>query len=555
MSISAPNVQLDEVLSTVEFSNSVYIAGEEKLRVRSAAISKSQSQLTFLVRQPAPQAILENCPRLELALRYKYEKIAGGNIEAAHRSHVKRAAADTCYGCMPEGFPFMAKCVKTASCTQNGATTTYRPSATFKDYLQACTNRSFMERNGTPWNDYQDQKVVAGNDFAANVKNVKVISRSESMQHDMFREQAMGEDSKEWEMLEDGITRTFYYQEPLYFGVYGGIRKNGSFPEWCSSRNISPSLLHQDSTSLDLALVDNWPKLMAPLIGQENGALKLKSVEILEANIVMDFWSPPPRFTASALSMTSSYQCALKTLRYTIDPVNNVTQLAKYGDGATSYGDFKIGNCSFPQMPNAFIWKMQKSYQHALNKVGSDPRDQAVCRASKMDVCPMIYGLVLQINTSSNCWPSSGSDAPTQANCHNFRFSALELYKYYKKNTSYTDCLYDFESWKKNCTVILTPQDLNGILQSPSIQGLCTVSCTVSVLNTMNYKCYVGNGSPPAANDHHFCDADGNNQPLEKFEMALCAHYSNQYLTFDAKSAVLGSQTLSASFGSGLRLS
>ena len=176
MSIAAPNVQLDEILSTVEFNNSVYIAAEEKLRVRSTAISKSQSQLTFLVRQPAPQAILENCPRLELALRFKYEAIGGGDIGVNARSHVKRTAADTCYGCMPEGFPFIAKCVKTLSCTQNGATTTYRPSAGFKEYLQACTNREFMEKNGTPWNDYQTQKAVTGNAFASDIKSVQASS-------------------------------------------------------------------------------------------------------------------------------------------------------------------------------------------------------------------------------------------------------------------------------------------------------------------------------------------------------------------------------------------
>ena len=555
MSITAPNVALDEILSTVEFSNSVYIAGEEKLRVRSAAISKSQSQLTFLVRQPAPQAILENCPRIELALRFKYEQIGTGDIATPnHRPSVSRAAADTSYGCMPEGFPFFAKCVKTCSVTQNGATQTFRPSQTFKDYLQACTTREFMERNGTPWNDYQDQKVVQGDDFAANIKAFKVISRSESMQHEAFREQFMGEDADVFTTAANGITKTFYYQEPLYFGVYGGIRKNGQFPEWCSSGNISPSLLHQDSTSVDLALEDQWAKLMAPLIGQQNGSLRLKSVEIVEANLVMDFWSPPPRFTASALSMTSSYQCALKSLRYAIDPVGNNTELTAMGSGANSYGDFRLNNASFPQMPNAFIFKMQKSYQHALNKVGSHVGDQKICRESKMDGCPMIYALQLQINTSSNCWPSAGNADPTQGNCHQFRFSALELYKYYKKNTSYTNCIYDFESWKKNATVILTPQDLNGILNSPSIQGLCTVTCTVSVLNTLSYPVYVGTGSP-SQSVSRFCGNAGAAQELEKFELAIVGHYSSSYLTVDAKSAVLGEQTLSASFGASLRLS
>ena len=36
MSIAAPSVQLDEILSTREFSNSVWVSPEEKLVVRPA---------------------------------------------------------------------------------------------------------------------------------------------------------------------------------------------------------------------------------------------------------------------------------------------------------------------------------------------------------------------------------------------------------------------------------------------------------------------------------------------------------------------------------------
>ena len=101
MSIAAPAVLLDEVLTTQEFANSVYIAPEEKLTVRSAAISKSKSQLTFQVRQPAPQAILENCPRLELVLRYEFESDNAGAFTAPTLYRDEVDTPDTSYGCMP----------------------------------------------------------------------------------------------------------------------------------------------------------------------------------------------------------------------------------------------------------------------------------------------------------------------------------------------------------------------------------------------------------------------------------------------------------------------
>jgi hypothetical protein len=215
-------------------------------------------------------------------------------------------------------------------------------------------------------------------------------------------------------------------------------------------------------------------------------------------------------------------------------------------------------------MPNCFCFKMQPSYQHKLNKIGYLAPDQIECHASKMDSSPAIVDLRLQINTSSNCWPQVGNVNAEQANIHNFRFSSRELYKYYLKNTSYDESLYDYEQWfNHGCTVLLTPQDLNGVLTSPSVQGLCTMSVTVSVYNTLPYRIYVGNGQPlatvQAQTETFFCaganDADNKRQKLEKFTCAVVGHYSNQYMTFDAKSAQVGAQNMSASFGAGLRLS
>jgi hypothetical protein len=290
---------------------------------------------------------------------------------------------------------------------------------------------------------------------------------------------------------------------------------------------------------------------MSPLIGNSTVALKVFDVEIMEANMIFDFWSPPPRYVASALSMTASYAASLKTLRYEINVSGGGGGGVNDTMAVREKRDFKIGNCSFPQMPNVFCFEVQPSYQHKLAKIGATAADQAICRASKLDSRPAIVDLRLQINTSSNCWPQVGNVDTTQANIHNFRFSARELYKYYLKNTSYDESIYDFESWfKHGCTVLLTPQDLNGVLNSPSIQGLCTMSATVSVYNTLPYEIYVGNGSP----DQHGVAAMATDQQCEKFICCVIGHYSNQYMTFDAKAAQVGSQNMSASFGAGLRL-
>ena len=549
MSIAAPSVQLDEILSTREFSNSVWVSPEEKLVVRSAAISKSNSQLTFQIRQPAPQAILENCPKLELVLEFELAKSAAdgaaGAALDANQPIVTDAGADNCYGAMPEGFPFQTRCVKTLSCTQNGATTTYRPSETFKAYLQANTTRRFMERNGVaPWNDYHKQYVIIDSAYEGNPKRHTVCSRAEGIQHEIFRRQFKGEADASYTIAGNKM-RVFYYSEPLFWGVYNGIGKSDSFPMWSGEFAKSPSLLHQDSTSIDMALIDGWEKNMCPMIAATTQALMVKSCKIVEANMVFEFWSPPPRYVASALSMSASYACSLKTLRYEID--------SSFGDylAPRASGLFKISNSSFPSMPNCFMFKVMPDYQHKLNKIGAAQGDKIDCHASKMDSCPAIVDMRLQINTSSNCFPQVGNVDTSQANVHNFRFSARQLYKYYLKNTSYDESLYDFESWFNNgCTVILTSADLNGVLNSPSIMGLCSVTAQITVYNTLPYEIYVGNGQPPG----QATKAMATDQKLEKFVCAIVGYYSNSYLTFDSKSAQVGQQQMSASFGAGLRL-
>ena len=565
MSITAPSVQLDEVLTTREFQNSVYISPEEKLTVRSPAISKSKSQLTFQVRMPAPQAILENCPRLELALKFEYANSTDGGQPVTNAPEVFRDGvmefdgnnatySDNCYGLMREGLPFTTKCIKTLSVTQNGATQTFRPSETFKSYLQCNTTRKFAERNMVaPWNSYK--RSYAHNEQRLNngPKNYLVQNKEEGMQQQIFQNQWIGEEvynatpADNKHTMAGNTTKVFTFLEPLWFGTYGGIVKSDIFPSWSQESSKSPSLLHQDSTSIDMALTDSWEKLVQPLICKGGSSMLVKSVTIVAANLIMDFWSPPPRYVASALSMTASYACSGKCLRYEIDAANNVLEMAP-----RVTEDFKIGNCSFPQMPNVFCFRMLASAQHKVNKITHVGAEIPLARESFLDKNPTIVDLRLQINTSSNCWPQVGNlglDGMNQI--INLRYSAKELYRYFLKNTNYNESIYTYEEWfNGGCMVLLTPQDMNGVLSSPSIQGLVTMTASVKVYNCLKYGIYVGNGQPRPAAQASFMG-----EKLEKFTLAVTGYYSNNYCTFDAKSAVLGQQTMSASFGAGLRLS
>ena len=456
---------------------------------------------------------------------------------------------------MREGLPFTTKCIKTLSCTQNGATQTFRPSETFKSYLQANTTRKFAERNMVaPWNSYI--RSYAHNEMRLNngPKNYLVQNREEGMQQQIFQNQWIGEEvynataAQNKHTLTGNTSKVFTFLEPLWFGTYGGIVKSDLFPSWSQEGSKSPSLLHQDSTSIDMALVDGWEKLVQPLVCKAGSSMRVKSVEIVAANLIMDFWSPPPRYVSSALSMTASYACSGKSLRYEIDASNNVLEMLP-----RTVADFKIGNCSFPQMPNVFCFRMLASYQHKVNKITHVGDDIPLARESFLDKNPTIVDLRLQINTSSNCWPQVGNLGLTQGNqIINLRYSAKELYRYFLKNTNYNESIYTYEEWfNGGCMVLLTPQDMNGVLNSPSIQGLVTMTASVQVYNCLKYGIYVGNGQPrPHAQAPFMTD-----QKMEKFTLAVTGFYSNSYCTFDAKSAVLGQQSMSASFGAGLRLS
>ena len=67
---AAPNVLTQEVLTQRQAQPMVMVQSEEILRTRTPAYSATNSDISFLVRQPSASAILKNQPELYLELEF-----------------------------------------------------------------------------------------------------------------------------------------------------------------------------------------------------------------------------------------------------------------------------------------------------------------------------------------------------------------------------------------------------------------------------------------------------------------------------------------------------
>ena len=136
------------------------------------------------------------------------------------------------------------------------------------------------------------------------------------------------------------------------------------------------------------------------------------------------------------------------------------------------------------------------------------------------------------------------------------------MYEFYKKNTSYTSCLYTFDEWcDGGCVVILTPDDLNGILPSPNIRGNLSIQGTVHARNVLGYKVHVGDTEPLENTIGNQGQLGGSRDgwiqdiKVEKYVCQVVGIYSNSYIALDAKSGLVGEWVGSEQMGASLRLS
>ena len=83
------------------------IQSEEILRVRTPAYAKSNSDLSFLIRQPSSSAIMVNDVQLDIAIRFKLDtetKAKGRFVKNTYRQNDDLGD----YGYMPQMLPWLA---------------------------------------------------------------------------------------------------------------------------------------------------------------------------------------------------------------------------------------------------------------------------------------------------------------------------------------------------------------------------------------------------------------------------------------------------------------
>ena len=580
---SAPVPITAEELGTRQAKTIVVLGTEEVLPLKIPAYVKSDSEISFLVRQPSSSAILVNQPFIELQLEFKMSKTDGQDLtnDLIFVGAKKEAIGAKAFGRQLEGLPFLSKCVRTSVVTINGASNTYRNSEYFVPYLRSTVGRAAMAKIGTPWNDFEECYVKAANGFSARAAgDATVMSLTASKQARLFDLANTNEGST---ARTSDTTLMVTYREPLFMSVFNGLQGNSLWPTWCSEQNKSPSVLHAQQMSINFNLHDNWAQNLYGLIQhQDNEAGKILSVDVKHASLCCKFVQPPPKYIAAALSANVTYQTN-KFMRFKAKPTTT-RSLPVYSAGNIS-GDyawpneaveFQLEAVNFQYMPSVFMIEIAPDYSTKLNYVAAAnaARNARLVEMSKEDKRWGICGLDLIINTSPDIVPDRGSGSMVGNSIINLRYNARQLYEMYLQNCSSVErATYDFDTWfHSGCTVLLTSAQMNGILPSCHVRGNVSVQGRIRAVNTMGYKCYVGPGASAVGVATHTTQPDAAvqmntgagaegpfswiaGQKFEKFECSITGVYSNTYMALDQKSGLVGESVLSEQFGNALRLS
>ena len=149
-----PAVLTQEVLTQREAQPVVLIQPEEILRVKTQAYSNTNSDISFMVRQPSASAILANDVELYLEVDFQ---TTNSNV-TVHADFdddfgpVSTGNSD--YGYVAEGLPIQSKCVRNAVLTINGSSQSFRMNEFGKEYCLLHATRKYMDKIGNGWNDY-----------------------------------------------------------------------------------------------------------------------------------------------------------------------------------------------------------------------------------------------------------------------------------------------------------------------------------------------------------------------------------------------------------------
>ena len=538
-----PAVLTEPVLTQREAAPITVIQSEEVLRTRTPAYSSTNSDISFMVRQPSASAILTNY--VELLVEVEFQSADNFAVASELKDDYKfQAQTAKDYGFLAEGLPLQSKCIRNAVLTINGTSQSMRVNEFGKEYCKMHCNRKYMEKIGNGWNDASKQLIMAGgNDGFASKRDEYAMSKSNSKQYRAWQQQMTQDESEAFNNA--ATSKVFQFREPLFIGPFGAFGMAQSFPAWSSEGMKSPGLLHVHNMQIQLALEDNWQNaLFLPVFQHEIGAAfgTVGQPIIKSAELVCKWVLPPPRLVSAALTQSVSY-ASFDVLRFVANPNNNKTLVNK-----NETCSFKLNSVSFPYMPSAFCFSIMPHYAHCTSAIAGTGKDASIIEAMKKDKRLTITHMDLSINTSSAALPYKGSqDVQTR------RLNARDLYMMTLENAaSFEDFPEDFEQWYYGggfCCI--TPAQLSGNLPSPNIRGNVVIQGDIYAINKTGHPLNVATQSVAWGGDASVYP-DG--IVLPRYQCVVSGFYSNRALVLDAKSGIMNESTYSQAFQQQLRL-
>ena len=198
----APTVLTQPELTQRSAQPVCLIQPDEVLRVRTPAYSKSNADISFLVRQPSASAILCNHPELQLELEFttadntmcKDDFKTGKDATPANRYTV---ASDQQSDNVrwPQMYPLQQKCIRNVVLSINGASQTFRSNEIGVEYGLLHGSRKFFEKSiGAGINEYTKQYVKGvgiNAQIASNGQTMQAENETEARQRQMWQNAMM----------------------------------------------------------------------------------------------------------------------------------------------------------------------------------------------------------------------------------------------------------------------------------------------------------------------------------------------------------------------------
>ena len=551
-----PNVLTQEVLTQRQAQPMVMVQSEEILRTRTPAYSATNSDISFLVRQPSASAILKNQPELYLEVEFtlsdavdvKADFIGGQLAQNQDAKYRRSVQINTDYGFYPEMLPLQNKAIRNLVININGASQSVRCNEFGSTYCKMHCSRDYMQKIGGGINDFKFKKIIDMGTPANNITSVYAQSDNEEFQYRKWKNQQLQD--KTQVRHQSTTTAKFCWREPLFCGVFGAFSQCEAFPAWSCESQKSSGLLHVHNMQLSCALEENWWRslyLQTKCHAKAGGMASVTGVAIKTAELFCEWVQPPPRLIGAAIGAQISYATS-DVLRFVADYKASDPILHS---GAS--GTFELNAVSFPYMPNLFVFEVGPHYAHKSEFIGMQTTvPQGALYDMKKDVRMCITALDLIVNTSNQAVPYKGTQ-----DVQSIRINAYDLYKMTLANCfSMEKYAHSFEEWMQGgCFVALTPAQLNGVLNSPSIRGNVTVQGIVHVKNMS--RTAVNCGKTDQKWDANWAGSGvvfENDGKMERYQCLISGMYSNRMLTLDSKSGMISEATFSEAFAQSLRL-